>query len=551
MQTADLAIIIPSHGRWDVLTETLTALAGQVGDADVVVVVDGVDLEPPSLPVGRVVQRPHGGPAAARNAGVAATDRPLVLFLGDDMVPTPRLVDAHLARHRDEPDPSVAVLGHVDWHPAVADSRILAWMDWSGTQFDYESLRRTGGDDAGFGRFYSCNVSVKRSLFERVGGFDVDFAFYYEDLDLGRRLADAGMVLRYERGAVVHHRHDYTLADVVRRFEGIAVGERMMVAKHPWFEPFFQHRVLQVAHRPPVSSLWTRLADHVPPAPHPVGDRVRARANAWYHQHVGPSFLEAWYRTAELDELRRYLGDDFDPAVLAGHVHAVEAEEAAAPDETTFYRTSRAYLYDLTAFAMSGTKAPYRRDLRRLVPPGASLLDFGCGIGSDGLRFIDEGYQVTFADFANPSTQYLRWRLDQRNVDADIHDVEATVPGGHDLVYCFDVIEHVDDPVGFLERLESLAGVVLVNFLEPAPGDTHLHRPLPVDALVDRAVARGLVHHRRYHGRSHLVAYRGTSSTGPVDQLRGRALRTVVDRSRHGDDRSRLLRRLSPRRVQT
>lgn len=525
--TADLAVVIPTHGRWDVLTETLGALAPQAGDADVVVVVDGEDLRPPKLPVGRTITVPAGGPGAARNAGVAATDRPLLLFLGDDMVPTPGLVDAHLARHRAEPADEVAVVGHVDWHPAVADNRVLRWLEWSCTQFDYVALRIQAGAsdepvDAGFSRLYACNLSLKRSLFEAAGGFDPDFAFYYEEYELGWRLQAHGLVLRYAAEAVVHHRHDYELRDVARRFEGIAVGERQMAAKHPDFEPFLRRRVLSVAHRPPVSRLWTRLADHVPPTPHPVGDRVRNRANAWYLQHLGPSFLEAWYRDAELDELREYLGDDFDDDAMAGHVARVEEEERAAPDDATFYRTSRAYLYDLTAFAMSGTKSPYLRDLRRLVPPGASLLDFGCGIGSDGLRLLDEGYRVSFADYDNPSTRYLRWRLDRRGYEAPVHDIEGEVPGGFDLVYCFDVIEHVDDPVALLEQLEAHAGIVLVNLLEPVAGDTHLHRPLDIDALVQRAVGRGLLLERRYHGRSHLVAYRGTGAASAVQRATGR-----------------------------
>src|SRR3954471_22150599 len=115
---------------------------------------------------------------------------------------------------------------------------------------------------------------------------------------------------------------------------------------------------------------------------------------------------------------------------------------------------------------MSGTKLPYLRDLTELVPPPAHLLDYGCGIGSDGLRLIDAGYRVSFADFDNPSTRYLRWRLDQRGIEAEIHDVAAgPAPAGHDAVLCFDVIEHVPDPVGLLGRLEASAAVVCVNFL--------------------------------------------------------------------------------------
>ncbi|MFN2539112.1 MAG: hypothetical protein ABR549_13325, partial [Mycobacteriales bacterium] len=125
------------------------------------------------------------------------------------------------------------------------------------------------------------------------------------------------------------------------------------------------------------------------------------------------------------------------------------------------------------------------------------------------LRLLADGRQVEFADFDNPSTTYLRWRLARRGLAAAVHDVEREVPGGFDLVYCFDVIEHVDDPFAFLHRLESLADLVVVNFLEPTPDDVHVHKPLPIRELLDHAVGHGLVSYRLHHGRSHLVAYRG------------------------------------------
>ena len=77
------------------------------------------------------------------------------------------------------------------------------------------------------------------------------------------------------------------------------------------------------------------------------------------------------------------------------------------------------------------------------MPPGSRLLDYGCGIGSDGLMLLEAGYRVEFADFDNPSTEYLRWRLEQRGFDAPVHDLDKDVPDGFDAAYAFDVIEHV------------------------------------------------------------------------------------------------------------
>ena len=222
----------------------------------------------------------------------------------------------------------------------------------------------------------------------------------------------------------------------------------------------------------------------------------------------------------EEEELRCYLGDAYDRARLERYEQQLEQELERVGDEATFYRTSEGYLYNLTAFAMTGTKLPYLRELTRAAPPGARVLDYGCGIGSDGLALAEAGYRVAFADFDNPSTRYLRWRLARRGLQADVYDLDRKPPpAAFDLAYAFDVIEHVDDPFDFLARMERCARLVVVNLLERLPGETELHRELPVGELLSHAVGCGLLRYRRFHGRSHLVVY-GTGAGGP---LRSRA----------------------------
>jgi SAM-dependent methyltransferase len=224
----------------------------------------------------------------------------------------------------------------------------------------------------------------------------------------------------------------------------------------------------------------------------------------------------------ERAELREYLGSRYDPARLEQYDRVLEAEFAACGDEARFYRTSEAYLYNLTAFAMSLTKLPYLNELAAHVEPAARVLDYGCGIGSDGLALLEAGYRVEFADFGNPSVEYLSWRLERRGLEAPIHDLDEGVPGGFDAAFSFDVIEHVDDPAAFLDELDDRATLVAVNLLEPVPGESDLHRALPTGSLLRRIARRRLVSYRFLHDRSHLVLY-SPRRGGPLARLKARA----------------------------
>jgi GT2 family glycosyltransferase/SAM-dependent methyltransferase len=513
MRAEDVTVAIVTRERWDALERTLTALEAQTARGfETIVVCDGTDQQVPAAvrerPAVRVLVQEPAGPGAARNLAARAGERLLLLFLGDEMIPTPGLLGCHLARHDADPAREVAVLGPVRRDPQVPENRLGRWLEWSA---------------ASPGTGFADNLSLTRRSFLDAGGCDPDFWFDDDALDLGWRLRERGVRVLYEPGAAALQLRAHDWASIERRYERRARAEHLMVSKHDRFSPALRRRVEAHAAAPPVSQLWPYLVDLVPERARGLRARVEAKADRWYHQRLAPRFLAAWEGERDLEELREYLGDAYDHAKLVNHTRVVDEEAAAAVDEGHFYRSSELYLYDLTVFAMSGTKDPYLRALRALVRPGARVLDYGCGIGSDGLRLLEAGYRVSFADYENPSTRYLRWRLERRRRGAEVHDLDAGVPGGFDAAYAFDVIEHIDDPFAFLAELERRADIVMVNLLDGFPGDTALHRRLPIRAILARATAHGLLHYRRYHGRSHLIAYRSARVAGRGERVRSLA----------------------------
>ena len=295
LMASDLAVVIPTRGRGEKLHLTLRALDEQTERGfETIVVVDGTDQEAPELPGVRVLQQEHAGPGVARNRGVQATERPLILFIGDDMIPSAELVARHLAHHRDQPSDEVAVLGQVVWHPSVPRDRLHSWLQWSGALFDFPPEQEGHDPDTGWARFYSCNVSIKRDFFLASGGFDPRFVFDYEDLDIAWRLSQRGMRLIYEPAAITRHMHRYDWPAVERRYVSRASAERLMMAKHDWFRPWFHDQMAAAAREPHASRIWTLAADLVPARAAELQAKARKRADRHYRQRLAPAFLAAW-----------------------------------------------------------------------------------------------------------------------------------------------------------------------------------------------------------------------------------------------------------------
>lgn len=58
-------------------------------------------------------------------------------------------------------------------------------------------------------------LTLRRETIERIGLMSEDYFFYAEDLDWGRRMKDAGLVLHYWPGARIVHHHGVTYQDII------------------------------------------------------------------------------------------------------------------------------------------------------------------------------------------------------------------------------------------------------------------------------------------------------------------------------------------------
>jgi GT2 family glycosyltransferase len=296
-----LTVVMPTYNRPDALPRSLDALSRQTLDPGIFELVLVEDAKNEFAPV--VGQRPFAvrvlratkpGASAARNIGWRAARAPVVVFLGDDIIGAPDLLEQHAAWHEQRPEDATGVLGHVRWARELKGTAFMRWLN-RGIQFDYGTIR---GTEAGAGHFYTANVSLKRSMLERTGGFDEDgFPFIYEDIDLGIRLFEHGFRLVYNERATAEHLHQPRLEEWRVRMARTAPVERRWIERHPGQRPYFHDRFADALRRPPVRGRKGRLLMGLIPRSMPVvGERIWANGDLYFRQQLGKPFMDAWNR---------------------------------------------------------------------------------------------------------------------------------------------------------------------------------------------------------------------------------------------------------------
>ena len=157
------------------------------------------------------------GRAAANNHGIKHSSGNLLLFLADDFVASPRLVEQHLALHRLHPAEHVVGIGPGIFPPEWELSPYMHWLDYGGglfgTAFVGEHARPPPADF-----FYGANTSVKRSFIEKAGLFDEDYPYDCgDDAELGIRLRQLGLQSKFLPDAIAYHWHEQGLPDGLAR----------------------------------------------------------------------------------------------------------------------------------------------------------------------------------------------------------------------------------------------------------------------------------------------------------------------------------------------
>ncbi|QTX05729.1 mycofactocin biosynthesis glycosyltransferase MftF [Agromyces archimandritae] len=317
---AALTVIVPVYERPAQLARLLGSLTAEI-PGERVIVVD--DASPGAAAIARVVraagarllrQPENRGPAAARNAGLAAASTPFVAFVDSDVVMEPGALETML---RHFADPAVAMVA----------PRVLGLAaerpNWITRYENARSSLDLGRESAAVRPRTPLSWVSSTCLVVRVdrlaagpAGFD-EAMRVGEDVDLVWRLVDAGHRVRFEPAAVVRHEHRTTLRSWLGRKAFYGSGAAALAARHPddiapailtpWSAAVLVALLAQRRWSVPVAAgiaavtTW-RIAKRLPPLEHRVAVATRLTVTGFVAA-IGQGFallLRHWWPLAAL-----------------------------------------------------------------------------------------------------------------------------------------------------------------------------------------------------------------------------------------------------------
>ncbi len=246
-----MSVIIPTYNRAENLQKVLNALADQTLPGEfyeIIVVDDGSTDETRNVVENsmrsssmelRYLWQENKKQGAARNRGLKHAQMPLVVFIGDDIIPSRDFLANHLNRHNSEnTDDRLVVIGHTKWSREKSITPFMEYIHEYGYQFGFSIMEDS--NDLPFNFFYTSNISLSTDFLEAQDMvFDEDFDSYgWEDIELGYRLKLQGMRLCFESGATAYHEHPTDVRSFCLRQFNVGMSSRSFLQKHPELETF-------------------------------------------------------------------------------------------------------------------------------------------------------------------------------------------------------------------------------------------------------------------------------------------------------------------------
>jgi GT2 family glycosyltransferase len=233
-----------------------------VDDGDTQTAQDIVRATSWPLPV-KVLHTRRAGQSAATNAGILRATADVVFLTCADIIAEQGVLAAHLQEHAQHTE--LGVMGHIAYAPWIPMTPIMRFLQMPQVQFDFSGIQDI--NDVSGKRLYAPHFSIRKAALERVGMFDEQFPYGYQDCDLGLRLAVMGTRFVYRKEASVWHDHPNTVRGYAHRQHQVNTHWARAAKRYP-----------KMAKLHVIAALLDQLVPKLPTLPSVV--RLAERANA-------------------------------------------------------------------------------------------------------------------------------------------------------------------------------------------------------------------------------------------------------------------------------
>ena len=194
---------------------------------------------------------PHSGHSWARNKLVSECRGDILAFMDDDMIADPGWLSATVAVFA---DPHVmSVSGLVLPTELETEAQRLFENGYGGYSNGTEAMRFGPGIPWKNGLYGLCHdvgpmMSFRRSVFDKVGGFDIALGSPVggaEDIDMLHRVARAGFAMAYVPEALRYHRHRRDMEGLKKQLNGYGKAYIALLTKCFIYEPELRSKILK------------------------------------------------------------------------------------------------------------------------------------------------------------------------------------------------------------------------------------------------------------------------------------------------------------------
>ncbi|MCO5251240.1 MAG: glycosyltransferase [Candidatus Kapabacteria bacterium] len=235
------SVIIPTYNRIDILEKCLESLSKQdfpTENFEVIIADDG-STDDTEMRVKNFkskykiiyLKQANSGPATARNNAIRHASGNYLLILNDDAILEKDVLSGHYRHHKTNRT-KLAVMGTFNY-PQAEMEKIFTYLAVK-SDFIFPASKLVTGGLYNYLYFWTCNISVERSLVDKAGMFDENFREpMAEDIELGLRLQRLGLKVLFDGTIKATHLHDISIDMFIKRQKMWGRNHYKLLLKYP------------------------------------------------------------------------------------------------------------------------------------------------------------------------------------------------------------------------------------------------------------------------------------------------------------------------------